>query len=153
MRISTTDKTTAALPQKATRQSSEVAVTELVLGNPHDQPVSDVPLRIGVDLPRGRFHEDVFALRTESGEPTTVQTTPLAQWSDGSLKWVLFDFVASNVPSGRSCYSIAVPTDVATTTDFQSRPVVTVDRDVIAIQCGDLRSELQCVLRSADGHE
>jgi hypothetical protein len=43
---------------------------------------------VGVPWPKGAYQEDqTFALTDAGGTPVPVQTWPLAQWPDGSLKW------------------------------------------------------------------
>lgn len=54
------------------------------------------PVSVGVPLPRGALTEPASVrLRDPGGRAVTVQSVPLARWSDGSVKWLLLDFLAT----------------------------------------------------------
>lgn len=57
------------------------------------------PVTGGVTLPAGGAPADAtFALATTAGAPVPLQTQVLARWPDGSVRWVLLDFIA-DVPA------------------------------------------------------
>ena len=62
----------------------------------------------GVPLPRGRVTEttDLRILDLASGQAIPAQVRPLAQWRDGSLKWVLADFPATVGAGGSASYAL-----------------------------------------------
>lgn len=52
------------------------------------------PVTIGVPFPRGVLTDDTGLVLFDSLEqPVPLQTLPLAWWPDGSIKWLLLDFV------------------------------------------------------------
>src|SRR5579884_851287 len=52
------------------------------------------PVRLGIPLPKGMLEEaDALSLSDAKGCAIPLQAAPLARWSDGSLKWVLLDFL------------------------------------------------------------
>ena len=82
-------------------------VTSLVVTSPLAQSVRNVPLSSGLDLPRGFLQGDhALALLAPDGTRVELQSTPLAHWSDGSVKWTLLDFVAPEVSPEASAWRI-----------------------------------------------
>jgi len=71
-------------------------VVESACGSPAAQPVT-----VGIPLPRGAVTDPgrVVLLDPQDHE-TPLQRRPLARWSDGSVKWLLLDFLADEVPPG-----------------------------------------------------
>jgi hypothetical protein len=72
----------------------------------------DEPVRIGVPLPKG-FVSDVnmLGVKNEGGLDIPLQARSLAGWPDGSIKWVLLDFVSSEERSARRTYKLGRLTD------------------------------------------
>jgi hypothetical protein len=53
------------------------------------------PERVGVPLPRGIVHDPAgLGLLNTAGDPVPLQTHVLAHWPDGSVRWLLLDFLA-----------------------------------------------------------
>jgi hypothetical protein len=71
-----------------------------------DSPIAHVapqPVTRGVPFPRGALQDpQTLGLFDHAGAPIPLQTEPLARWPDGSVKWLLLDFL---VPAGtpQSC--------------------------------------------------
>jgi hypothetical protein len=65
------------------------------------------PVRIGAPFPK-RFLRDAshLRLRNNLGEVIPLQSRPLAVWPDGTIKWVLLDFIASVPASSRTTYKM-----------------------------------------------
>lgn len=54
------------------------------------------PMTVGIPLPKGAWHNVAGArVVTEKGRELVCQTEPLARWSDGSIQWLLLDFLVS----------------------------------------------------------
>ena len=75
------------------------------------------PISIGVAFPRGVIQRgERWALLAPGGRPTTVQTTTLDRWDDGSVRWLLVDFQAEVLPGDDAIYLLvpraAVPAPV-----------------------------------------
>jgi hypothetical protein len=61
------------------------------------------PITAGIPFPKGRLEARArLSLSGPEGQKILLQTLPLARWSDGSVKWLLLDFVlpSSGSPSG-----------------------------------------------------
>jgi hypothetical protein len=55
------------------------------------------PVRFGIPLARGVLREaEPLALDRQGQSPSRLQTRPLSHWSDGSIKWLLADFIAEH---------------------------------------------------------
>ncbi len=55
---------------------------------------AEQPVTVGIPWPRGVLTEDlVLSLADPSARPAPLQSTPVAHWSDGSVKWLLLDFI------------------------------------------------------------
>ena len=67
------------------------------------------PVTVGVPFPRGVLRNDAsLSLLDSSGNAVPLQLNPLARWSDGSVKWMLFDFILGPVVAGQSDFSLEV---------------------------------------------
>jgi hypothetical protein len=81
--------------------AASVLDVPLLLDNPAGDAVQ--PISLGIPLPRGVLTDPRrLALRDHEGQAADVQAEPLARWSDGSVKWLLLDFVLRDAPPGRS---------------------------------------------------
>ncbi len=69
---------------------------------------SPQPITVGLPLPRGFLRQaNGVALRDAAGGPVLVQTGVMARWPDGSVKWLLADFVAEGLLEGANKWSLA----------------------------------------------
>jgi hypothetical protein len=65
------------------------------------------PVTVGVPFPRGVLHDErILLLREPRGCLVPLQTIPLARWTDGSVKWLLIDFIANAIGPGRQEWSL-----------------------------------------------
>src|SRR5947209_3655353 len=56
------------------------------------------PVTVGVPLPRGFLTQaGAVGLFDHAGRQVTLQSLPLAHWPDGSVKWLLLDFIADEL--------------------------------------------------------
>src|SRR5271165_4202318 len=80
-----TSERPAPLPQDA------VTLTELYVSG--EGPLQGCrPVTVGVPFPKGCLASpEALALLDGEGEPLPLQTTALARWADGSVKWALLD--------------------------------------------------------------
>jgi len=70
----------------------------LIVEGSHDRPHPQ-PITAGIPFPRGALAPaDSLVLTDPAGQTLDLQTQPLAHWPDGSLKWLLLDFL---LPAGR----------------------------------------------------
>lgn len=78
---------------------------ELVLQS--DGSTSHQPVTVGIPLPRGRYQRtDAWRLTDPAGTDIPVQTDPLATWPDGSIRWLLVDFIAGPLSSGTQLWRL-----------------------------------------------
>jgi hypothetical protein len=69
------------------------------------------PVTVGLPFPRGELTwPTVLTLADTSGDSVPVQAEPLARWSDGSVRWLLVDFVARGLQSGANHYQLSAAT-------------------------------------------
>jgi hypothetical protein len=65
------------------------------------------PVTVGVPLPKGMLTPGVgVKLLGEGGLSVGCQSSPLAHWSDGSVKWLLLDFIVPPSGQGRSQWAL-----------------------------------------------
>jgi hypothetical protein len=70
------------------------------------------PITVGLPFPRGSLHDPrCLRLSETAGSPVPLQTEPLAHWPDGSVKWLLLDFLLRDVPAGRHLWALAAGAD------------------------------------------
>lgn len=87
---------------------------------------SDMPLSRGVPFPRGWLREP-SALAVFDGQNQTAipwAATPLAQWPDGSVKWMLFDFQLTLEPHQHKTIAIQIKEPADPVTGFAEKPLV-----------------------------
>jgi hypothetical protein len=59
------------------------------------------PVTVGIPLPKGALADpDSASLVDPAGRDTLVQAAGLARWSDGSVKWLLLDFILPGTEQG-----------------------------------------------------
>jgi hypothetical protein len=79
-----------------------LASVPLVVQSP-ERSDSTQPVTIGLPFPKGVLSQVApTALCGPDGQTLGCQVAPLAHWSDGSIKWLLLDFVLPSVPAGES---------------------------------------------------
>ena len=61
------------------------------------------PVTVGVPIPKGALTDlELLCLKDDAGRAMSVQTDALARWSDGSVKWLLVDFLLDKSFEGTS---------------------------------------------------
>lgn len=99
-------------------------------------------VRIGVPLPQGLLRESAEIAVTDSGgAPVPHQATPLAFWSDRSVKWLLVDALAALEPFERA--TLFLRPQPAPRGDGGPRLHVTARSGAIDVDTGVARFEIQ----------
>ena len=81
-------------------------VVPLVIDNPGPVATGQ-PVTVGVPFPRGALlHAGSLQLLNPRGESVRLQALPLARWPDGTVRWLVLDFVAESVPAGSSHWTL-----------------------------------------------
>ena len=82
--------------------------SSLTVAEPAGLAREDEPVRIGVPLARGLVKKCSEIGLYNGQDQVALQTSPLAYWPDGSLKWVLLNFFARCPPNGQNKYTLIV---------------------------------------------
>ena len=91
------------------RASGSDSLTALLVANSQSETQHQVPLTFGLDFPKGVLADaSRLRLNSPSGHPVLLQVTPLSLWSDGSVRWVLLDFVAEELTPGETAWQIGL---------------------------------------------
>ncbi len=81
-------------------------VAPLIVESPGDTHCPQ-PITVGLPLPRGALTWPAcLALHDDSGVSRPVQAQPLNHWSDGSIRWLLVDFVAPPLKNGLNYFRL-----------------------------------------------
>jgi hypothetical protein len=65
------------------------------------------PVTVGIPFPRGQVTDPtVLFLLDGQGHEVPLQTLPLARWPDGSVKWLLLDFLLGSVPQEGAVWAL-----------------------------------------------
>jgi hypothetical protein len=106
----------------------------LLLDSEVDCPATQ-PVTVGIPFARGTLH-DPNSLRLRDHErPVPLQTQVLARWSDGSVKWLLLDFLANGLRKGTNAWALTprlsdeMPTPAG-------RLLVTESPDAVVVETG-----------------
>ncbi len=93
-------------------------LTQLHLSERTGAHRSDEPLRCGIPLPQGSHHtSDRLKLSTLDGKPVPSHFTATAHWPDGSIKWVLADFVTSLASNESTVLNLVENADLTESTN------------------------------------
>ncbi len=104
-------------------------------------------IRIGVPLPRGLVHAPSEVIAVDSaGGVVPHQASPLAFWSDRSVKWLLVDALLSVEVNERTSLFLRPKTAVANHEPYGARLRITARDGVVEIDTGPARFEVR------DGH-
>lgn len=126
---------------------SSQALTALRLFHRGVDTARRVPVTCGLDLPRGLLRRgEAIDLRSPGGAPVTLQTTPLHQWSDGSIQWLLLDFVADEVPAGWSEWSVRLNRDSLPLPDVTDVPALKITTRGLELRGAQLSADIDPVL-------
>lgn len=87
------------------RPGSEATPVALYLLSEDDAPAGQ-PVTVGLPFPRGALRgPDEVCLRGPAGE-VPLQAEALARWPDGSVKWLLLDFLAGALRAGENAWAV-----------------------------------------------
>ena len=56
------------------------------------------PITISIPIPKSKWWENSFVLLDKNHNPHIFQSSPLSYWEDGSIKWVLIEFLSNIKP-------------------------------------------------------
>lgn len=76
------------------------------IANNNDFPIESHPFTIGVPCPEGAIFDQEYLKLNFKGQSIQSNVTRLANWSDGSVKWLLLDFQASVEANTRSLFHL-----------------------------------------------
>src|SRR5207248_1135059 len=86
---------------------------ELFVEAPDDESRRGEPVSCGLPWPRGRlFDPGDLHLDDAEGRPVVLQTRALDRWADGSIRWLLVDWLAD--ATGRTRYRLHTATTAVT---------------------------------------
>jgi hypothetical protein len=89
------------------------------------------PVTVGVPFLRGWLTDpETVRLRDPEGRPVPLQRVPLARWPDGSVKWLLLDFLLPGTNPGCSTWTL----DLATTSHRPEAPALRISESAQAIR-------------------
>jgi hypothetical protein len=95
----------SASPQRLQGSRSALIVPLLIHGRCNSQAVQ--PVTLGIPFPLGSLREPRdLSLVDDDGRPVLLQTLPLARWPDGSVKWLLLDFVLGSMKPGPTTWTL-----------------------------------------------
>jgi PcRGLX-like protein C-terminal alpha/alpha toroid domain/PcRGLX-like N-terminal RIFT barrel domain/PcRGLX-like protein central beta sandwich domain/Galactose oxidase, central domain len=106
---------------------------------------SKVPARGGVPFPRGALHDtDKVRLKDNSGKEVPVQVDRLAEWPDGSVKWLLLTTIINAEYAVGKNYRVEYGEGVSRSATFDSVPTVTtIDDGSVMVDTGALKFTLK----------
>lgn len=77
-----------------------------------DGSSSHQPITVGIPLPVGQYQpRHAWRLMDAAGQVIPLQTAPLALWPDGSVRWLLLDFIAGPLASGTHRWQLGSSAD------------------------------------------
>ncbi len=96
------DATFSTRPPAQPRGSVRRETVMLTVDNPHAAPTERAPITTGLPFPQGALADDArLRLLDDAGRELPLQTQVTARYPDGSVQWLLLDFIA-DVPAESS---------------------------------------------------
>jgi hypothetical protein len=100
------------------------------------------PVTVGIPWPKGQLYEPAsLALHHDNGKRLPLQTEVLARWSDGSVQWLLVDFLATVAPQTTVTYTLQ-PGPVSEATDQETPLRVHEVSNTLVVDSGAARFSL-----------
>ncbi|NQV23848.1 MAG: hypothetical protein HQ518_05710 [Rhodopirellula sp.] len=150
---------TTSLSSESRQANAASLVTALSVTSQLSHSVRNVPLSVGLDLPRGFLWDDqALTIQTSDGDCLELQSTPLARWSDGSVKWTLLDFVAPEVVPGVSHWNVERSNESGTVTTASialsaDSIGLRLENNSVVLRRGHQETQLDFVLTSESGQK
>jgi len=95
----------SALPRS--RQATRSALNVPVLINSGTAQQAAQPVTVGLPFPRGTCPDPAgLSLLDPQGRLVPLQALPLALWSDGSIQWLLLDFLVPSLTPGLTTWTL-----------------------------------------------
>lgn len=111
----------------------------LTVDNPHPSAVSRVPITTGLPFPPGALADDVhLRLLDAEGRELPVRSEVTGRWPDGSVKWVLLDFVADIPAQSAARLGLEFGTEVERTVE-PTGSTLTRTGEALLVDTGALR--------------
>src|SRR5262245_25714728 len=121
------------------REDQPPLVVPLVVDSPRDVREPQ-PITFGLPLPRGCYRPGEPLTIDRGGPPIAVQVQPLVTWADGTVKWLLLDFVLDAVTAGRTSATVRRAPDAASGLHVsESAQEVLIDTGAAAFHLGRAR--------------
>lgn len=86
--------TTSEAPPPAPLERTNSVFPAGLLADCPRAATSAQPVTVGIPFPRGTLKDAALSLTDAEGRELLLQTRPLAHWPDGSVQWLLLDFIA-----------------------------------------------------------
>lgn len=97
----------------------------------------DEPVTVGIPFPQGVvFNPSCLTLWISDKQPIPLQTQTLAQWFDGSVKWILVDFQATVAANTQAVYQLRSLPPEQQTSCQTPRPFVRESVEQIVVDTG-----------------
>jgi hypothetical protein len=110
------------LPHGLPGSRSALSLPLLIDGRCNSQTVQ--PVTVGLPFPPGILREPGrLSLVNSDGRPVHLQRLPLAHWRDGSVKWLLLDFVLPSTKQGVTTWTLQENPAGKTETDSEGGPL------------------------------
>jgi hypothetical protein len=95
-----------------------------------ESTTAEQPITVGMPWPRGVLTggRSVFLI-DPSGQRLPLQTTPLAHWPDGSVKWLLLDFILGPIAAGRSASALEIGIEESQACQRSKSPIAVEEAD------------------------
>ena len=84
--------------------------TSFSVNNPSEFEYNMNPITISIPVPKSKWWKNSFVLLDKNHNPHIFQSAPLSYWEDGSIKWLLIEFLSNINPNTEKTFFLS-PTD------------------------------------------
>lgn len=136
--IVTEDATFPTVRPEPPAGSVERETVTLTVDNPHSAPAKRAPITTGLPFPEGALgDDDHLRLLDSDGREVPLQTEITARYPDGSVQWLLLDFLADIPAESSATYAVEFGEEVERTVEPEG---ISVERlgDALIVDTGAL---------------
>ena len=92
-----------------------------------------------IPIPKSKWWENSFVLLDKNHNPHIFQSSPLSYWEDGSIKWVLIEFLSNIKPNTEKTFFLS---HTNTSLPYKNDSICVEAQDSVILNNGKVKLEL-----------
>tara|TARA_Y100001960_G_scaffold57675_1_gene59429 strand:+ start:4682 stop:8545 length:3864 start_codon:yes stop_codon:yes gene_type:complete len=113
--------------------------TSFSVNNPSEFEYNMKPITISIPIPKSKWWGNSFVLLDKNNNPHIFQSSPLSYWEDGSIKWVLIEFLSNIKPNKEKTFFLS---HTSTSLPDKNDSICVEAQDSVVLNNGKVKLEL-----------